>query len=176
MNTLKEKIESFLGIGFEMIKSDRHADAVQAFNKAKKFIDQLPNDFKCKIDNQDDSDVFHPTNCPMQIKVAIQQQLDFIVILNNDNLDNLVWQMAENIWKNMEKIPDDVKVNVNRGHGSPFDRGGADYYYGRPFNPHYWPEGTYKGEIVEKPDMTKEQVDEYSEGYKEAMELGDRKY
>ena len=33
-------------------------------------------------------------------------------------------------------------------NGSPKDRGSADAYYGRPFDPHYWPEGTYKGAMV----------------------------
>ena len=38
------------------------------------------------------------------------------------------------------------------GHGSPSDRGGADAYYGRPYDPHYWPEGTYKGTRVSASD------------------------
>ena len=40
------------------------------------------------------------------------------------------------------------------GHGSPSDRGSADAYYGRPYDPHYWPEGTYKGTRVSAKDMT----------------------
>jgi len=27
-------------------------------------------------------------------------------------------------------------------HGSPYDRGSADYYYGRGSNPHCYPNGT----------------------------------
>ena len=27
-------------------------------------------------------------------------------------------------------------------HGSPKDRGSADRYYGRPFEPHWYPQGT----------------------------------
>lgn len=27
-------------------------------------------------------------------------------------------------------------------HGSPQDRGSADAYYSRRFDPHWWPEGT----------------------------------
>ena len=30
-------------------------------------------------------------------------------------------------------------------HGGPYDRGSADAYYRRPFNPHYYDEGTGKG-------------------------------
>ena len=50
-------------------------------------------------------------------------------------------------------------------HGSPQDRGSADAYYGRRFDPHWWPEGTGKGIRVEMADMTKEQIEEYTYGY-----------
>ena len=50
-------------------------------------------------------------------------------------------------------------------HGGPLDRGSADRYYGRPFDPHYWPEGTYKGIRVEEADMTVDQIEEYTYGY-----------
>ena len=54
-----------------------------------------------------------------------------------------------------------------RKHGCPYDRGGADSYYGRDYYPHWWPEGTYTGQIVEKADMTPEQIEEYRIGYQE---------
>ena len=50
-------------------------------------------------------------------------------------------------------------------HGSPADRGSADAYYDRPFNPHYWPEGTGKGLPVMADDMTTEQIAEYRDGF-----------
>ena len=50
-------------------------------------------------------------------------------------------------------------------HGGPLDRGSADRYYGRPFDPHHWPEGTYKGIRVEEADMTVDQIEEYTYGY-----------
>ena len=28
-------------------------------------------------------------------------------------------------------------------HGGPFDRGGADFWYGRGFNPHYYKEDAF---------------------------------
>lgn len=55
----------------------------------------------------------------------------------------------------------------NKKHGSPYDRGSADYYYGRSFNPHYWPEGSYKGVMVEQSGMTPEQIAAYTAGYDE---------
>lgn len=33
-------------------------------------------------------------------------------------------------------------------HGGPYDRGSADYYYGRPFNPHYFKGATYASEEI----------------------------
>lgn len=50
-------------------------------------------------------------------------------------------------------------------HGSPQDRGSADKYYGRPFDPHFWPEGTLKGMRVERQDMTPAEIVEYVYGY-----------
>ena len=42
----------------------------------------------------------------------------------------------------------DVK-HYDPKHGGPLDRGSADRYYGRPFDPHFWQEGTYIGKRVE---------------------------
>lgn len=64
---------------------------------------------------------------------------------------------------------------MNRRHGSPYDRGSADAYYGRPRDPHYWPQGTYNGERVEARDMTTGQIAEYDRGYKEQVASGDVK-
>lgn len=50
-------------------------------------------------------------------------------------------------------------------HGSPADRGGADRYYGRPYDPHWYPEGTYKGQRVEEHQMTARQVKEYTDAW-----------
>lgn len=60
-------------------------------------------------------------------------------------------------------------------HGSPFDRGSADSYYHRPRNPHYWPEGTYKGEQVTKEQMTPAQIQAYLAGYQWNEQFGDKK-
>ena len=59
------------------------------------------------------------------------------------------------------------------GHGSPSDRGGADAYYGRPYDPHYWPEGTYKGARVSAQDMTDEQKKAYMKAYLEQDDFKD---
>jgi len=62
-------------------------------------------------------------------------------------------------------MPDFYDKIYDAKHGGPMDRGSSDRYYGRPFDPHYWPEGTYIGKRVEKVDMTVDQITEYTYGY-----------
>ena len=58
-------------------------------------------------------------------------------------------------------------------HGSLFDRGSADSYYGRPRDPHYWPDGTGHGEKVTKLNST--EIEEYMAGYDYNERYGDKK-
>lgn len=60
-------------------------------------------------------------------------------------------------------------------HGSPFDRGGADSYYRRGFNPHWYPAGTFKGVRIEKSEMSEEEIELYRAGWKENEDNGDFK-
>jgi len=60
-------------------------------------------------------------------------------------------------------------------HGSPEDRGGADSYYRRPRSPHWWPEGTQKGKMVERKDMTPEEIADYNRGFDDNEARGDFK-
>ena len=60
-------------------------------------------------------------------------------------------------------------------NGSPKDRGGASYWYHRPYEPHYYLSGTGKGIRVPESQMTPEQIAEYKEGWDEAEQLGERK-
>jgi len=64
---------------------------------------------------------------------------------------------------------------MDKRHGGPFDRGGADYYYGRGKNPHFYVGGTYSSERIEMVDMDLEEVNEYLAGYEEAERNGSRK-
>ena len=50
-------------------------------------------------------------------------------------------------------------------NGSPRDRGSADRYYGRPYDPHYYPYGTGKGVRVHQIFMTEQQIAEYKDGW-----------
>jgi hypothetical protein len=58
-------------------------------------------------------------------------------------------------------------------HGGLFDRGGADYYYGRAPNPHWWPMATGNGKKIT--DLSPEEIAEYNAGYDDAERDGDRK-
>ena len=58
-------------------------------------------------------------------------------------------------------------------HGSPMDRGSADRYYGRPYNPHWYPEGTGKGSRVELQDMTAGEIVDYTKGFNEEEDRKD---
>jgi hypothetical protein len=60
-------------------------------------------------------------------------------------------------------------------HGSPFDRGSADSYYGRPRDPHYYPNGTGNEPRVLPVIMTKEQIEAYHAGYDWNEQFGGRK-
>jgi len=58
-------------------------------------------------------------------------------------------------------------------HGSLFDRGSADSYYGRYAQPHWYPQGTYNSDPVTK--LTQTEIDEYLAGYEWNELHGDKK-
>ena len=82
----------------------------------------------------------------------------------------------------MEEIQGKVGLDIaeqiyySEDNGSPFDRGGADSYYRRGFNPHWYTLGTYKGDRIEKKDMTEQEIAAYLAGYTENEKLGNFKY
>lgn len=50
-------------------------------------------------------------------------------------------------------------------HGSPYDRGSADAYYGRPRRPHYFKGASYTSDEVTEKDMIQGEIDAYNAGY-----------
>ena len=60
-------------------------------------------------------------------------------------------------------------------HGSPFDRGSADSWYSRPQDPHWYPQGSYKGTRVEAQDMTIAEMRAYYAGYEYNEQFGGKK-
>ena len=70
--------------------------------------------------------------------------------------------------------PKTVKQYDTR-HGGPYDRGGADSYYHRGYNPHYYVGDTMKSDRIEKEDMTDEEIEAYRAGYDDNEKNGDKK-
>jgi hypothetical protein len=60
-------------------------------------------------------------------------------------------------------------------HGSPWDRGSADSFYSRGFDPHYFKGPTHFSDRVEMSKMTVDEIVEYSNGYKWNEENGEKK-
>lgn len=60
-------------------------------------------------------------------------------------------------------------------HGGPYDRGSADSYYGRGYNPHYFVGDSYNSTRLELVDMSAEEITAYTAGYNDNEESGERK-
>ena len=60
-------------------------------------------------------------------------------------------------------------------HGSAYDRGSADAYYGRPREPHYYTGASYNSIRLDAVDMSREEVAAYNQGYDDQVRSGDRK-
>jgi hypothetical protein len=52
-------------------------------------------------------------------------------------------------------------------HGGPYDRGTADSYYQRDYNPHYFVGDSYNSPRVEMAQMTADEIIAYTAGYKD---------
>lgn len=63
----------------------------------------------------------------------------------------------------------------DKRHGGPYDRGVMDCYYGRSYNPHYFVGKSYMSDLVEKKDMTKEELAAYEAGWEDNHKAGNFK-
>jgi len=66
-------------------------------------------------------------------------------------------------------------ILIDTRHGGPYNRGGADSYYRRPRNPHFFRGDSYQSERVTYKDMTPDEVEAYHAGYDDNEESGDHK-
>jgi len=57
-------------------------------------------------------------------------------------------------------------------HGSPYDRGSADSYYRRDYNPHYYRGDTGTRDRVTLKDMTPDEIVAYTAGYEDNEDAG----
>lgn len=64
-------------------------------------------------------------------------------------------------------------VGYDQRHGGPYDRGSADAYYHRPFEPHFFRGATYQSERVDLANMTAEEITAYTAGYNQTTERKD---
>ena len=66
-------------------------------------------------------------------------------------------------------------MTYDKRHGGPYDRGGADSYYGRGYNPHYYEGATYDSKRIELDSMTPAEITAYTKGYNDNEETGAKK-
>ena len=57
-------------------------------------------------------------------------------------------------------------------HGGAYDRGAADSYYRRPFNPHMYAGATMTSPRIELACMTPEEITAYTAGYRDNESSG----
>jgi len=74
-------------------------------------------------------------------------------------------------------LPRGSAVNkYDERHGGPYDRGMADSYYRRPFKPHYYTgdngPDTLFTKCVEEAEMTAEEIEAYTAGYRDNEAAG----
>jgi len=62
---------------------------------------------------------------------------------------------------------------IRHASGSLYDRGGADSHYRRPPSPHWYPNGSGKGDKVV--DLDENEIAEYHAGYQDNEAAGDFK-
>lgn len=63
----------------------------------------------------------------------------------------------------------------SKRHGGPYDRGSADSYYRRNFEPHYFLGATYNSPKVTEDRMTEEEIEAYTAGYQDNQDAGNFK-
>lgn len=58
-----------------------------------------------------------------------------------------------------------LTIEIDKRHGGPYDRGGADAFNQRRFDPHYFVEDTFGSPVIGVEDMTPEDILQYTLGY-----------
>ena len=66
-----------------------------------------------------------------------------------------------------------VMVEYDQRHGGPWDRGSADAYYGREYDPHYFVGDSYQSDKVAFSKMSAEELVAYTAGYRNTHERKD---
>ena len=66
-------------------------------------------------------------------------------------------------------------IVIDTRHGGPYDRGTADSYYGRDYNPHYYVGDTGSSERITLKNMTADEIVAYTAGYEDNEAEGNKK-
>lgn len=66
-------------------------------------------------------------------------------------------------------------MNYDKRHGSAYDCGSADAYYGRRMRPHFFTGRVGFSDKIEESDMTPEEIAAYEAGYDDSIARGDIK-
>ena len=80
-----------------------------------------------------------------------------------------------NTFKEQIMIAEDIRERFDTAHGGPFDRGSADSWYSRPFDPHYYRGDSYCGPRIEMKDMAAQEIVAYTAGYNWNEQHGGKK-
>ena len=91
-----------------------------------------------------------------------------------EEMRNLI-NVAQKLFEDTENFSENRAEKYDDRHGGPYDRGRADSYYRRPFDPHYFLGNTYSTPMVPKEKMTSEEVAAYTAGYNDNEAAGDFK-
>jgi hypothetical protein len=78
-------------------------------------------------------------------------------------------------WWNKLAQEQQSECKYDERHGGPYDRGSADSYYRRGFQPHYFVGATYQSNAVTIENMTPEEIMAYKAGYDDNEESGNFK-
>ena len=70
---------------------------------------------------------------------------------------------------------DDTTEGWDERHGGPYDRGGADSYYRRKFDPHYYVGKTGQSDRIGRDGMTQDEIKAYTAGFEDNEEAGNFK-
>ena len=89
----------------------------------------------------------------------------------------IVLDKETGVWSYPKEVMDQMieKEQYDQRHGSAYDRGGADAYYGRRFNPHYFKGDSYASDLVNLYDPNDELYKAYAAGYQDTVDAGDFK-
>lgn len=66
-------------------------------------------------------------------------------------------------------------IEIDTRHGGPYDRGSADSYYRRPFNPHFYAGATMQSPRIPESAMTPDEIEAYRAGFFDNEESGNHK-